>query len=444
MESRKRRLAIFGIALPLMAMNFAAVNLAMTALQQQFNATIPELQWILNSFGICMAVFMVTMGKLADAHGRRLLYLIGTGLLCVASFISGIAPKLIWIILAQGMQGIGGAIVIPISQALLSHLYPVEKRSHAIGIWAMLACLSLGLGPVIGGVILEVLGWRWIFFINVPITLISFFFLLIYVPESKNPHRSEIDAKGILLLILTIGSLIVSIMQASEWGIHTLWTVALFLISLILFIYSEKRSRSPIIPPTFFFKRTFLLSTLANFCIVFFVWGDFFLLPYYLQNQQGLSPLSTGLLMLLITGPVVLFSSLISKWYAKTGPRLLMIGGFCFFALSSLVQLFLSPPSLALPLFAAFCFGLGWVIAWGPSITSAVSSVPHESAGLASGAFTTMQEIGGTLGLTIAGTLFRLHNNFSSGVFALLAVALLGLIFSLCLKSKHSNNSITT
>ncbi len=432
-----RGLAILGIGLPIMAvgMNFSIVNMAMSTLQKEFNATVSELQWILNAFGIFMSVFMVTMGKLADLHGRRFIYLIGTFLVCAASLVSGFAPKLNWIIVSQAIQGIGGAIIVPISQALLSHLYPEAKRSHAIGIWAILASISLGIGPIVGGVLLETLGWRWIFFINVPIAILALYPLLKYVPESKSRQRhSKIDLLGLLLLILITGSLVVSIMQAPTWGWNILWTVSLFAISLILFIYSEKKSESPIIRPDFFFRRTFLLSTLANFCIIFFVWGDFFLLPYYLQTQHGLSPFQTGLLMLLVTAPVVFFSSKIGKLYHKTGPKLLMVVGFFLFALSSLTQLFFTPQSLTLPLIAALCFGIGWVIAWGPSITSAVSSVPRDAAGLASATFTTVQEIGGTLGLTIAGTAFRVGNDFSYGALVLLLSAILGILFSMSLK----------
>lgn len=435
----QRRLAILGISLPIMAvgMNFSIVNMALSTLQKQFGASVSELQWVLNALGISVSVFLVTMGKLADAHGRRRLYLIGTLLVCLASLGSGLAPKLSWIIASQALMGISAAIVIPISQALLVHLHPEEKRAQAIGIWATLACTSLGIGPIVGGAIIEELGWRWIFLINVPIALLSLYPLLKFVPESKSKHtNTKIDLIGNLLLILTVGSLVVTIMQEPEWGWNVLWTAAFFVVSLILFILSESRSESPIIRPDFFFNRTFLFSTLANFCIVFFVWGDFFLLPYYLQNEHGLSPLQAGLLMLLVTGPVILFSSTIGKIYSKTGPRLLMIVGFTFFILSSITQVFFNSHSLVLPLIAAFCFGIGWVIAWGPSITSAVSSVPRDAAGLASAAFTTVQEIGGTLGLTIAGTLFRVGDHFSDGAWVLVVSAILGLIFSMGLKRK--------
>lgn len=140
--------------------------------------------------------------------------------------------------------------------------------------------------------------------------------------------------------------------------------------------------------------------------------------------------------MLLVTGPVVIFSSYIGKIYTKTGPKLLLSVGFLFFILSTLVQFFLTPKTPILPLIAALSFGIAWVIAWGPSITSALSSIPRDSVGLASGAFTTVQEIGGTLGLTIAGTAFRVEQNFVHGIWVLLFCSLLGLICSMGLRKK--------
>lgn len=437
--SSKRMLAIIGIGLPLMAVgvNFSIVNLAMSTLQQRFNATVSELQWLLNSSGIFVSVLMVTMGKLADTYGRRRVYFVGTFLICLASLIAGLAPKLIWIICAQGIIGMGASIIIPISQALFSHLYSEKKRAQAISLWATLMCIALGIGPILGGSILETLGWRWIFLINIPITLAALYPLILYVEESKSKTtNSKIDFLGIFFLILTIGSAVVTIMQAAEWGLNVLWVVGLFVLSLSLFIFSERQSTSPIIRPEFFFHRTFLLSTFANFCIVFFVWGDFFLLPYYLQVEHNLSPFQTGLVMLLVTTPVVLFSSKIGKIYNKIGPKPLMIFGFILFTLSSISQLFLNAHNLTFPLIAALCFGMGWVIAWGPSITTAVSSVPHDAAGLASGTFTTVQEIGGTLGLTIVGTAFRLTTDFASGALVLLISSILGIIFSLTLQKK--------
>lgn len=440
-HSSKKALALIGIGLPLLAvgMNFSIVNMAVSTLQKYFDAPISHLQWLLNVLGISVSVFLVTMGKLADAYGRRRLYLIGTVILAGASLLSGLAPALIWIIVAQALQGIGCAIILPISQALLSHLYPEEKRSQAIALWAALACMSLALGPLIGGILLETVGWRWIFFINIPAAVIAFFLILKAVEESKSVRtNSKIDTHGLILLIIAIGSLITAIMQAPEWGWKALYPTTLFLLAITLFIRSEKRSSAPIIRPDFFLRRTFLLATLANSCIIFFVWADFFLMPFFLQHALNFSPFQAGLLMLLVTVPVVLFSSLVGKLYAKTGPKLLLVSGFLLLALSALCQRLYAFDPLSLLFIAALSFGFGWVIAWGPSITTGISSVPRDAAGIASGAFTTVQEIGGTLGLAIAGTVFRLapdlSTGYQNGAATLLFISLLGLAFSLFLR----------
>ncbi|MBX7067101.1 MAG: MFS transporter [Parachlamydiales bacterium] len=253
---RTRLFAIIGIALPMMAvgMNFSIVNMAIATLQNEFSSSVSQMQWILNALGISCAALLVMMGKWADTYGRRRMYLIGTIFVFIASLLSGFAPKVGWIITAQAIQGIGAAIVLPTSQALLTHLYPESERSRAMGIWAMLACTSLAIGPIVGGTILSTISWRWIFLINAPMALFSIYPLLRFVSESKTKEKEfEFDFKGVVLLIVTISSLVFTIMQAPSWG-WGVWKIALlFFIALALFIYSERKSKTPIIRPDFFF-----------------------------------------------------------------------------------------------------------------------------------------------------------------------------------------------
>lgn len=440
----KRFLTIFGICLPvvLVAMNFSVVNMAMSTIQQEFDASVQELQWILNALGIATSVFLVAMGRLADIHGRRRIFILGTFLVGLASLGAGLAPSPAWIIAMQAVMGIACAIILPVSQALIACEYPENKRSHAIGLWASIAGLALGIGPIVGGTIIDFWGWRWIFFVNVPLAALALIFSMSFVRESKSKKdNAKVDFHGMVLLTLSIGALVLSIMQAPEWGWRSyklmgLW--AFFAAITYLFIRSERNSPFPTIQPQFFFKRRFVLSSLGGFCIVFFGWANFFLLPLFLQKEYGLDAFWLGLVMLLASGPVFVFSSLVGKLYRMTGPKPLMAAGFAIFALSALIQINLSAANFWLVLLAVLLFGLGWVLAWSPSITAATSSVPRDSAALASGAFVTIQEIGGTLGLTITGTVFRVGTDFmhgySNGAWVLFAAACVGFISSVSLR----------
>lgn len=443
-----KKLGILGIGFgcALIAVNFSSVSTALSTIHQDLGASFLELQWMLNIFGIFLSSCLVMMGRLADTYGRKKIFLIGMAGAGLASLIAGVAPHPGWIIFAQMLQGIFGAILLAVSQALLVHLYSEEERGKAIGIWASIAGITLGLGPLLAGTIISLLGWRWIFFINIPVAIFGLFIVWRYVQESKSvEHRGELDYWGMLLLFLTIGFLVLGVIQSTTWGFTSIWTILcgiLFIICLPLLILVERKAPFPIIHPEFFLKRDFLLPSLAMFCIIFFVWTIFFLFPLYFQKARGDTPLATGCLMLFITGPSALLSTQVGKWYGKVGPKPLMLVGFLLFMLSILFQFFLEPTSpLVLGIAAALAFGFGWLFSWGSTTTAALSSVPRDLAGIASGAFTTISEIGATVGLSITGTVFRASSSpfmdgFRHSLWVILAVMCLGLLATLAQKKR--------
>jgi len=449
---KSRALAITGIAtgIGVVAINFSILNTAFATIQKEFSASILELQWMLNIYGIFISVFLVTMGRLADTYGRRRLFLIGLAIAGLASLISGLSPAPSWIIVAQALQGIAGAILLPVSQALISHLYPDNQRSHAIGIWATIAGLLLGIGPPVGGIIIHTCGWRWIFLINIPVVIVGAFLILRHLKESKSKtNRGEIDIPGILVLTVAIGALILAIVQGPQLGWSSHWDIMLFaafLIAAFFLILVERKARFPIIHPEFFLNRNFVFGSLANFCMIGFVWAMFFLLPLYFQTARGDSPLLTGVVLLLVTGPLVLFSTAVGKLYGKIGARLPLIIGFLLLILSVGVQFSLEKSSgIVLPMLACLTLGIGWVFIIGPSTTVAISALSKDLAGVASGGFITIQEIGGSLGLAITGTVFRIveppfMQGYRNAMWVLLAISILGLVASLCLKTTRRRN----
>lgn len=445
----KRMLGIIGIALgeALIAVNFSIVSTSLPTIHKELGATLLQLQWMLNIFGIALCTCLVTVGRLADTYGRRRIFLIGLVGSGIASLFAGFAPHPSFIIIAQLIQGVVGAILLAVSQALMSHLFPENERGRAIGIWAAIAGVTLGIGPFLAGVIISLVGWRWIFFINVPIAILAVWFVSRFIEESKSiAHRGELDFLGMIFLALVIGSLVVGIIQGPEWGWGSIWSIicfAVFVISLPILIIVENKAAFPIIRPDFFLKKDFLLPSLSNFCLIFFMWTIFFLMPLYIQNARGDSALRAGLIMLLITGPVAIFSPMVGKWYGKVGPKILMCSGFVFLLISLIFQFFFQPTSnISLTIFASLAFGIGWVLAWGPSTTAAISALPLDVAGLASGAFTTIQEMGATIGLTITGTVFRLGrppfmNGFYHSLYVLLLLTIIGFFTSLAMTKRN-------
>jgi len=449
---KKEWKGILGIGLgeALMAMNFSIVNIALATIQKELGASLSQLQWMINIYGIFICVSLVTMGRLADTYGRKRIYLIGLVGSSVASLIAGLASHPNQIIFAQLLQGLFGAILLPVSQSLITHLFPHNQKSTALGIWASIAGISLGAGPIIGGTILGFIGWRWIFLFNVPLSLIALFYLVRYVKESKSNVQDKHDYLGMLLFIGTIASVVLGIIQGPIWGWTSIWTLLClisFLIFLPILIYVEKKAPYPIIQPDFFLRKDFLLPSMSNFCIIFYLWSFFFLIPLFAQSMMEITPFQTGLLMLFVTLPLAIGSPYVAIWYEKIGARVPMILGFLFLILSITSLHFLHRRGEILLMMAAMLFcGFGWVLIWGPSAACALSSLPKKFSAIASGAFTTFQEVGGTVGLAIVGTTFRSHPfpstlGFQNSLSVLLGISLIGILTSFFVKKPKAVKS---
>lgn len=441
----KKLFSVIGICLGAIvgAMVFSEINTALASIKQQLHASVTQLQWIMNIFGIAICSTVVTFGKLADLFGRKRLYLIGIIAIGISMLGSGLAPNVNWIIFFQIILGLSGAIAIPVSQALISSIYFEHERSKAIGIWATVVGLAMAAGPILAGVIISVLNWRWVFLLNIPIILASFVMVILYVPESRDEKQNvPIDYLGALLLIIMIASFVLAIVQGHIWSYSSIITLYFIsLVSLIALLVVEHRARDPIIREDLFKNRNFLAASLGNFCLVAFVWAGFFLIPLYLQTVHHYKAYETGLLMLFATIPLAIFSFVGGVLFNRLGPKRLILLGFVFLIISAALQMYYHVNSSLFDIaLGTLTFGIGWGLIWGPTTTTAISTLPAKHAGIASGSFVTLQEIGGTVGLAVTVTVVRLQHNFILGFHAgmevLLFVAFAGLIIMLFLKKE--------
>ncbi len=445
MQASKRILIVVGICLgsAVGAMVFSAINTALASIGKDLSATVAQLQWIMNIFGVAICSTLVIFGRLADIYGRKKIYLIGILGLAVSMLGSGLAPNANWIIFFQIILGLSGAILIPVSQALISNVFPEKERSKAIGIWAAIIGIALAIGPLLSGAIIALLSWRWVFLINIPIILLSMLVVAIYVQESKSDEQApHIDWSGAMLLAITIGSFVLAVIQGHLWP--TALIVGLYILStlsLVLLFYVEKKAIAPIIREDLFTNRLFLIGSLDSFCLVFFIWASFFLLPLYLQSIHHFPPFVTGLMMLFVTVPLVIFSFTGGQLYQNYGPKLLITIGFVFLILSALIQMqFQADTSITILALGAISFGIGWGIIWGPSTTAAISALPLNDAGIASGSFVTIQEIGGTIGLAITISVVRMQDTlltgYHRGMWILIFICMIGLIATALIKKE--------
>lgn len=402
-----------------MGLVFTMVNTAIPSIQESLQITMHALQWMMIAFGMINCAFLVTSGRVADIFGRKKIFLAGlcssgTGML-LAGFCSG-SPGLI---LSMSLAGLGNAILLPVSQAMLVSEFPEPQRKHAIAVWATAVASAMAIGPLGGGIILEKLGWQWVFWANVPIVLVSFILVYFFSRESKNrddpPH---VDYKGMLYIALALASFVLITTEFSRLP----WMIIFFLI-LLLFINvyllrrNGKAHPSPIFQESLVRNRIFLCASIASACLIFYLWSMFFVLPIYLQKVCNFSPLDTGLLMLGITIPVALFSPFIGKLYSPKNAWGFISLGFLLLIISSIFQIFFTSSStVSFILSTILALGLGYSLICSPTTIAAISVVSAQKAGVASGTFVTFQEIGGTLGLALIVSLIRVSPNLLLGI----------------------------
>jgi len=406
--------AAIGICLGVfvVAMDWSIVNAALPSIQKDFRCSTLALQWMMNSFGLFLCTLLVTMGRVADVFGRRKLFFIGLLTFGFSSLLAGFALNAGWLIVWRAFQGIATAILLPISQALVSLSFPEKERNKALSIWTTIVSCGLAIGPVIGGVIISTINWRWIFFLNVPISIICSLMLFSFVKESKNEQSPpHIDWKGCLLLFLGIAALIIAILQGPEWGWNSVYSYLGFILGaffLVFMLIRERKEKTPLIRLSLFTHRVFLSASLANTTMIFLAWAAFFILPLYMQGMRLDSPLQLGGLLIFLTAPVIFLSPFFGRTHKKIGEKNQICMGLSLLAVALYLFAFFNPqtmwPYVAL---SFFLFGLGWAMMWSTSMTAALSTLSSHEVGSGVGAFTTVQEIGGSLGLAITGTIFR-------------------------------------
>ncbi|HEY5952972.1 MAG TPA: MFS transporter [Terrimicrobiaceae bacterium] len=413
-EKARTRLALAGLSLSAFVayLDFAIVNTALPSMQRELTLTFVQLQWVMNIFVLALCIFMVNMGRFGDMFGRRLLLYIGLTCFAAASLLAGLAPNGQTLIAARAFQGVAITMIVPSSVALVSQTVSPSERGRAIGIWTSVTGVGLAIGPVVGGLLTSALSWRWIFFVNIPIVVIAFSLCFVSVRDAvKSNHEMRVDWAGFFLMIVGIGSLICAVVQGPEWGWASRPTLALALtavVSLGLLLVVESKVKSPILDLGLLANRGFLAGAFANFTLMGFAYSAFFLMPLYLRGIVGQEPYAIGFLMLPITVLIVIVAPIAGRMVDTKGAKLPVLLGLLSLAVSALIQSTLRDDSSLVHILLGFVFvGLGWGLVLSSAAFSAISSLPPTLSGTASGALWTFQNLGGSIGLAMTGTIFR-------------------------------------
>lgn len=410
---RYRRPALVGAAYLgtfLASLDISIVNVALPTLQHALNTDIAGLQWVVNAYAICLSAFMLSAGPLGDRYGHKRCWLSGVMLFIVGSACCALASDLPLLLLGRAIQGVAGALLIPGAMPILSHAFPDPKqRAHVIGGWSAFSALALILGPLVGGLLLESMGWQSIFLINLPIGLLAISLGGWGISERKHPQHAALDPAGQLLSVICLGALTYGLIVAGAEGFAgptALPALGLAGVTLLIFGWVERRAERPLVPLNLFRHTPFAVANLASFILGFSCYSSLFFFSLFLQQIQGWSAAETGVRMLpqfVVTGCVsLLFGRLSTRLSVQ---RLMIVGyGLVGLSMSAMGSFDAQTPYWRVgSLFGLLGLGMGLAV---PATGLVVmASAAPERAGIASATMNALRQTGMSVGIALLGTL---------------------------------------
>jgi len=407
-------LAFIGIALLSFGcyLDYTVVNIALPTIQQELQTNLTSLQWVMNIYFLALCILATIMGRLGDLYGRRRCFYIGAGIFAVASVVAGFSPNIDGLIFGRLLQGIGAAIVFPLGPSLLPQAFPEKERRKAIAWLGSMGGIALALGPVLGGFIVTYWGWRWIFFINIPIILLGYLFCFKSIKESIiEKQKLQLDWKGMLLLAFAMGGVVLSLIHSQIFGWHnsmTLIYLAIGVVASILLIKFERRLENPLIDFRDFSNLLFYAGAILCFLAGVLSAVALFFDPLYLQIIRNQSPEVSGLFLFAI--PVAVFAvAFFIEWLISwLGILNTIFLGLLLAFIAALLQIFFTSTTPFWYVVTAFiCLGSVWAMGNTVPIIAAQAAVDPARMSVATGTMITMFNIGGSIGLAMAVVIYH-------------------------------------
>ncbi|MEU8586932.1 MFS transporter [Streptomyces sp. NPDC048664] len=408
--SHRRRvlvLAICCMSLLIVSLDNTVLNVALPTMQKELHASVSGLQWTIDAYTLVLASLLMLAGSTADRVGRRRVFQAGLVIFTIGSALCSLAPNLDSLIVFRMVQAVGGSMLNPVAMSIITNTFTSPReRARAIGVWGGVVGISMAAGPIVGGLLVDSIGWRSIFWLNLPVGLAALLLTMVFVPESRAPKARRPDPVGQLLVIALLGSLTYAIIEApSSSAAHTLAFGAVALAALVALLWYEPRRAEPLIDLRFFRSVPFSGATVVAISAFAALSGFLFLSTLYLQNVRRLDALHAGLWMLPMAVMCFVCAPVSGRLVGSRGPRFsLLTAGIAMTASGLLFAAFQAETSNVTLVIGYVLFGLGFGFVNAPITNTAVSGMPRAQAGVAAAVASTSRQIGGTLGVAVIGS----------------------------------------
>ncbi|WP_193044970.1 MFS transporter [Mycolicibacterium baixiangningiae] len=411
MSARRKTIILVSCCLSLLivSMDATIVNVAIPAIRTDLHASPSQLQWVVDVYTLLLASLLILAGATGDRFGRRRVFQIGLTVFAFGSLLCSLAPNIETLIVARLLQAVGGSMMNPVALSIVSQIFTGRvERARALGIWGSVVGIAMSLGPIVGGLLIETVGWRAVFWINLPICAAAIILTAVFVPETKSTTMRNIDPIGQVLAVLFLFGIVFALIEGPGLGwTHplTLTAAVVAVVAFVLFLRYEARRRDPFIDLRFFRSIPFSAATVTAVS-AFAGWGAFlFMMSLYLQGERGYSAMDTGLIYLPIAIGALLFSPLSGRLVGRFGARpSLLIAGVLITVASAMLS-FLTATTPVWELLVVFAvFGIGFSMVNAPITNAAVSGMPLERAGAASAVTSTSRQIGVSIGVALCGS----------------------------------------
>jgi EmrB/QacA subfamily drug resistance transporter len=411
-------LVIVSLGLFMTVLDNLVVNVALPSIHRDLGASMQTLEWTVNAYVLAYAVLLLTGAALGDRLGRKRMFMIGISVFTAGSAAAALSPTIDFLIAARALQGVGAAIVTPLTLTLLAEAFPPEQRGLALGVWSGISGIGVAAGPLVGGALTQAASWHWIFWVNVPIGLALVPLAGARLLESRGEAK-QLDLPGVALVSTGLLGVVFGLVRSQTvgWGAaEVLISLAVGALLIVAFVLHELRTEEPMLPMEFFANRGFSVTNAVSLSMYFGMFGSIFFLSQFLQNVLHNTPLEAGVKLLVWTGAVMVVAPAAGLLSERYGSRAFMVAGLGLQAialgwLATLASVDQGYLSMVVPFVLA---GSGMALVFAPSANAVLASVRTAQTGQASGATNAIRELGGVLGIAVLATVFTSHGSYTS------------------------------